>query len=185
MMNTKDRSDIMQLVYIALCSAMICLLTMAVRIPTYIGYTHLGDSMIFVSAIILGKKGGAIASAIGMSLADILGGYIVWAPFTFIIKGIMGYIAGSIAYRYGYKGEDFKNNIIACVVSGIWMVAGYYFANVIITRFVYVKTANIYESIKVAALGIPSNIVEVLVGALVAFYLIKALRGYREKSNRY
>lgn len=166
------------MVYIALMMAATCAVTMTIRIPTFIGYTHLGDSMVFLSAIILGKRKGTIASALGMFLADILGGYAVWAPFTLVIKGAMAYIAASIAYRDNYDGNNLKNNILAFVCAGTWMVGAYYIANVIITRFVYVQTANLSQSLTIALAEVPGNIIEVVVGIVIALPLIKGLNNY-------
>ena len=50
--------------------------------------------MIFLSVLLLGKKGGAAASGLGSALADLMGGYAAYAPWTFIIKGAMAFIMG-------------------------------------------------------------------------------------------
>lgn len=166
------------IVYIALMMAATCAVTMTIRIPTFIGYTHLGDSMVFLAAIILGKRKGTLAAALGMFLADILSGYAVWAPFTLVIKGVMAYIAASIAYRENFDGNNLKNNIFAFVCAGTWMVGAYYIANAIITRFVYVQTASLGESLTIALGEVPGNIIEVIVGIVIALPLIKGLNNY-------
>ena len=43
---------------------MMCLVTMAImlfKIPVFQGYVHLGNSMMFMAVMVLGKKNGAIA----------------------------------------------------------------------------------------------------------------------------
>ena len=62
------------------------------------GLIHLGNVPLFIMAILFGKKTGAIAGGVGMGLFDLLSGWTAWAPFTFIIVGIMGYIAEIILY---------------------------------------------------------------------------------------
>nr|WP_279222058.1 ECF transporter S component [Clostridium rectalis] len=175
------KSKTLQIVQIALLIAVTCMVTMTIRIPTLIGYTHLGDSMVFISAILLGKKRGAVAAAFGMCMADILGGYFVWAPFTLIIKGSMAYVAAYIAYRKNYNGNNLWNNIFAFIMAGIWMVVAYYLANAAITRFIYVKVATFQESLIISLVEIPGNIIEVLVGIVLALPLIKGLRNYFDK----
>lgn len=32
-------------------------------------------------------------------MADIISGYLIWAPFTIVIKGLMAFIAGTIIYK--------------------------------------------------------------------------------------
>lgn len=165
------------MVEMALMIGIICLVTMTMKIPTVIGYTHLGDGFVFVAAVIFGKRKGALAAALGMTLADILGGYAIWAPFTFVIKAVMAYIAASIAYRNGYNGDNVKNNTFAFAVAGAWMVLAYYLANAVIVRFVYVESASFYESLVLALADIPANTMQIVVGIVVALLLIKGVKG--------
>lgn len=84
------------LVMTALMIGIIIVSIMFIRIPIpgTQGYVHLGDAMIFLSVLILGWKNGAMAAAIGGALGDIMGGAPVWAPWTFVIKGVMAIILG-------------------------------------------------------------------------------------------
>ena len=95
------------IVQISLMAAITFVATSVIHVPTFMGVLHLGDSMIFLSAILFGSKKSAIASAVGMCLFDLVSGYTMWAPFTLVIKGVMGYIAGTIAYRKSYNGNNF------------------------------------------------------------------------------
>ena len=65
---------------IVMTAMMMCLVlvtTYTFKIPTpFQGYVHLGDAMIFLSVLIVGKKYGAVAAAFGSALADLLGGYV-------------------------------------------------------------------------------------------------------------
>ena len=70
--NTKD------LVLTGLMIALIYLAGSIIKIPSIGGFVHIGDCMVFLSVIVLGKKRGAIASAAGMFLVDVLGGYYLW-----------------------------------------------------------------------------------------------------------
>ena len=70
------------------------------------GLIHLGNVPLFIMAILFGKKTGAIAGGVGMGLFDLLSGWTAWAPFTFIIVGIMGYVVGAMTEKhdqYGWK----------------------------------------------------------------------------------
>ena len=60
------------------------------------GLIHLGNVPLFIGAILFGKKTGAIAGGIGMGLFDLLSGWTLWAPFTLIIVGIMGFTVGKL-----------------------------------------------------------------------------------------
>ena len=117
---------------------------------------NLGDSMIFVTAIVFGRKYGLAAGGLGSALADILGGYATWAPWTLVIKGIEGNLAGMLydtarsetrsrteseapsADESKIRTETKSNNrpriahiLTATSIAGAWMVAGYFIAGTI------------------------------------------------------
>ena len=86
-----------KLVLTALMVCLVLLATYIIKIPSPFtqGYVHLGDTMIFLSVLLLGKKGGAAAAGLGSALADLLGGYAAYAPWTFLIKALMAFIMGA------------------------------------------------------------------------------------------
>ena len=107
-------------------AALVAVATFAVQvpIPATKGYLNFGDIMIFASALIFGPIVGGFAGGVGSALSDVAGGYAsTYAPFTLIIKGAEGIIAGLIAKR-GSK----KRNVLAVAVAGVEMVSGYFLA---------------------------------------------------------
>ena len=169
-------SKTLSLVQVALMIAMITLVTMTIRVPTYAGYTHLGDSMIFLAVVLLGKRNSVIASAVGMCLADILGGYLVWAPFTFAIKGSMALVAAMIIFRGNYNGESVANNILGFTVAGIWMIFAYYIAGAFVTTYLLSQNITFAQGLIVSLKDVPANCAEVLVGILIALPMSKMLK---------
>lgn len=174
--NIRVNSKTLSMVQIALMIAITTIVTMTVRVPTYAGYTHLGDSMIFLSVILLGKRKAVVSSSIGMCLADILSGYLVWAPFTLIIKGTMALVAALIVYRGKNDGTNVANNIVAFVAAGIWMVFAYYIAGAFVTSFLLSENVTFAQGLIVSLKDIPANIIEVLVGIALAIPLGKIIR---------
>lgn len=164
------------LIQVGMMGAIIFVMTSIVHIPSFNGVVHLGDSMIFLAAAILGKKKAAIASAIGMSLFDILHGYIVWAPFTFFIKGIMGYIAGYICYRKYYSGRNLINNLIGFIISGVFMIIAYYLSGIVIVRFLIYQSATLKQAFLIALKDIPGNISQVIAGIIISLPLSLILK---------
>ena len=75
------------------------------------GLVHLGTVMLFIASIVFGKKKGAISGAFGMGIFDLVSGFVVWAPFTFIIRGIMGYMIGSITWSKNRRGNRRGNKM--------------------------------------------------------------------------
>ncbi|MBO3802057.1 MAG: ECF transporter S component [Thermoproteota archaeon] len=79
-----------------ICAALVWLATVAFQlyIPETKGYFNIGESMVYASALLFGSTIGAFAGGVGSALADLTTGYLVYAPGTFIIKGIEGFVAG-------------------------------------------------------------------------------------------
>lgn len=175
--HTKNKVRTIDMVQIAFMAAIVYVATAMINVPVGIGYkgvVHLGDSMVFLGAVLLGKKKGAIAAAIGMSLFDLLSPYSIWAPYTFFIKGIMAYIAAVIAYRGNYEGENIINNIFAFIVAGIWMNIGYYAAGVFVQHFYTNVPLN--QAVMIQATHVPGDIAQVIVGIIIAVPVSEMLR---------
>ncbi len=97
-----------KLAYTGIMTALVFLATFLVKIPIPFstGYIHLGDCMVFLAALLLGWKYGAFAAGVGSMLADIMGGYAIWAGPTLIIKSVMALIIG-LALRNMKTGSKF------------------------------------------------------------------------------
>ena len=163
--NLLTKSRVLDLVQVALMAAIVYVSVAFINVPSVKGVIHLGDTTVFLSAILLRRKKAFAASAIGMCLFDLLSPYYIWAPFTFIIKGTMALIAGTIAYRKGYNGKSIGNNIFAFAVAGLFMIVAYYFAG-----------AFIFQSFIVALADIQGNIIQVVAGVALAMPLTIALK---------
>jgi uncharacterized membrane protein len=155
----KTKITTKDLVLTGLLTAIVFSATMFIniRLPISIngGLIHMGNIALFLTAFLFGKKKGAIAGAFGMGLFDILSGWTAWAPFTFVIRGVMGYVIGSISHANNKEGVNALYNIIAIIIGGIWMIGGYYMTEVIL-----------YGNWITPATSIPGNIVQIVFGCL-------------------
>lgn len=145
-----------------------------IRLPISVngGLIHLGNVMLFVAAIVFGKKKGAIAGAFGMGLFDVLSGWMAWAPFTFVIRGGMGLIVGSIAYARDKDGENITQNVIGILLSSVWMIGGY-----------YVTEGILYGNWIAPVTSIPGNIAQLVVGLVLGVPLAAMLKRVFKKAN--
>jgi len=182
-MNEKKILSTKELVFTALMIALVYLAGSIIKVPTVGGFVHIGDCMVFLSVVVLGKKKGAVASAFGMLLVDVLGGYYMWAPFTFLIKGIMAYIAGVIIEKIGGKTafESFKKEyIIGFIAGGIFMVIGYFIAGTILAGLLTDKI-GLVQGLAVAAKDIIGNIIQVVTGIVIALPLSVVVLSAKQK----
>lgn len=157
-----EKNNLKTMTRYAVLIALTTVMTMVVHIPTPStkGYLNLGDMVVFVAAFMFGKKGGFLVGGLGSALADILLSYTHYAPITFVVKGLEGFIAGAILDTN--VGEKYP--IVATVVGGVWMAIGYYIAEI----FMY--------GAKAALAGIPGNIVQGLFGAVTSIAVVAGLK---------
>jgi uncharacterized membrane protein len=146
----------------AVMAALVAVATFIIQIPIPAtgGYLNFGDIMIFISALTFGPTVGGFAGGIGSFISDVAGGYAAFAPFTLIIKGIEGIIAGSISNR-----KNAWRDVIAVIFAGIEMVIGYFLA-----EFFALSEGW-------GALGeVPGNIIQIVAGAAIGVPIAILLR---------
>ena len=154
-------------------------------VPTGIvqgGLVHLGNAPMFIAAIVFGKKQGAFAGGVGMSLFNILvapGPH--WAPFTLLTRGAMGYAVGAIAEKR--QGKSYKLNLFAIAISAIIFIIGMYVSEIILLFFGFGGMQPPEDMfLALVPLGsIPGNIIQVVASAAVTLPLVSKLRRYRER----
>ena len=76
---TDSKFNVKLIAITAMCAALVTVTTAFIKIPSPLGYSHAGDSMIYLAASILPGPFGIIASSIGGALADLISGYPHWA----------------------------------------------------------------------------------------------------------
>ena len=158
-------SKIRKLVEAALFTALVCVATSVIKIPTVGtgGYIHLGDAFVVLAGILLGPVYGALSAGIGSALADLLGGYMVYVPITFVVKAVIALV---VALVYHKLTKGIKKPIVKCIISGLFstvLVAFGYFAFEI---FLYGKAA---------IASIPANLVQGLSGLVISTILVVPL----------
>ena len=149
-------------VFVALTYIFTAFINVKLPIAANGGLIHLGNVPLFIGAILFGKKTGAIAGGIGMGLFDLLSGWTLWAPFTLIIVGIMGFTVGKITEDH--KNQNMKWYVIAIAAACVIKVAGYYIAEVII-----------YGNPLAPVSSIPGNLVQIGVAAVIVLVVITPL----------
>ena len=150
------------IVMVALFSALIAVMTAFVKVPTPIGYIHIGDAFIFAGAMLLGP------AMIGSGLADFITGYFMYIPITILIKGLMGLLSGIVLGRkerpLPLKFSFFLEIGLIFALCELIMTAGYF----VFEMFFY-DTA--------AALGAaPFNLIQGAAGVIVGLVLIPVIR---------
>jgi uncharacterized membrane protein len=148
----------------AVFTALVAIATLLIRVPVPAtqGYINLGDAVVIAAALLMGPRTGLIAGGIGSALADWMGGYAHWAPFTLIIKGLEGYLVGLVGTRsWGSRGS---RTILAATIGGVTVVGGYFLVEV-----------SLYGR-EAALVAASANAFQMLCGAIAGVAAAAALR---------
>ena len=121
---SEQRKHLRKITFAGILAAFIFVGT-EIHVPTGIGHVNLGDVVILVSAYILGPIA-AIPAAVGSALADLLAGYGQYIVPTFVIKGLMGLVAGLIMRRKPGDKVHIVKRLMAALIAEAVMIGGYF-----------------------------------------------------------
>ncbi|MBM7649923.1 putative membrane protein [Bacillus ectoiniformans] len=165
---TKTKTLVIHALFITLTLVATMFINIRLPIMGNGGLIHLGNVPLFIAAFVYGKKTGAIAGAFGMCIFDLLSPWVIWAPFTFIIVGAMGYTAGLIAEKV--PGKRVLVYSLAIVAALIIKVVGYYFTEVVL-----------YGNWILPLGSIPGNVMQIVIAGLIVIPLAGRLKKIVER----
>lgn len=159
-MKTSNKTTIetKKLVVAALFAAITLVATLIkLPVPMTNGYVNLGDCAVLLCGWVLGPAYGFIAAGLGSALTDMIYGYAIYIPATFIIKGFMA----QLAYYIFNSRKNKLSRFISALVAEVVMVSGYF----LFEGFVY--------GFPGAMVSIPGNSIQGVFGIIVGVFLIK------------
>ncbi|MBR3629381.1 MAG: ECF transporter S component [Oscillospiraceae bacterium] len=161
----KLNSHIRRLTLTGVFVALTAVATLIIRIPTITkGYINLGDTVVNLAGWVLGPFNGAAAAGLGSALADLISGYTVYVPATFIIKALMAAAAFQLWALLAKRLKDLPARIIAAVAAELIMIAGY-----------AVFEGLLYGSFASAVASLSGNLVQGIFGAAASVTLYEAV----------
>lgn len=189
LMNTRTISSARTLASVGMFAALTLLATSVLRIPTpTFGYIHIGDCFVLLAGFLLGPLYGGLAAGIGSALSDLLAGYAVWVPGTFLIKYLTAAVAGLVFRRLRRLHADRRDGraplhthshafasakffLPAAVCGELVMTAGYFLYNIIIVSFFSSEAADLAAAAAVSLAEIPFNLIQGGAGIVLAAVL--------------
>ncbi len=156
------QSKTKKIVLAALLASLVCVATMLIQIPSPLkGYLNMGDCVVLLSGWLLSPLYGFLTAGIGSALADVFAGYIIYAPATFVIKGLMAVIAHFVFKISLKKLPSLVSRIISGTLAEIEMVLGYF----VFEGFMYGFIPS--------AVNIPANAVQGVAGLILGIILVR------------
>ncbi len=148
----------------ALFAALIFVATRFIQIPMGpIGYVNVGDGLVILAGWMLSPVYAFLAAGVGSAFADVLSPYIVYAPATFVIKGLMAIIACFIFKAFKNNKKTVISALVGGAVAESVMIGGY----LLYEGFLY--------GFKTALLSVPFNSIQGLIALIAGTVLIKLL----------
>ncbi len=122
--------NLVRLTTAALAIAIVFLFTFLVKVPTVIGYIHLGDAFILLYAAATGDPLALLVGALGEGLADFAGGYYQYVPATMLIKALVAlpvYLTARKERTAGHNGKVLTKPVFLSTLPSIVITLGGYF----------------------------------------------------------
>ncbi len=161
---SKSSNDALALALVAIFAAVIFVATYSfvVPIPATSGYFNLGETAIYIAALIFGTLVGSMAGGIGSMLSDVLLAP-QFAAGTLVIKGFEGALVGFSAVQLKTRVNSFTIRAsVSIIIGGLQLVAGY---------FIYEQVILGYP-LATALAEVPFNIVQMAIGIVVALPVV-------------
>ena len=150
-----------RIVISSMLAALACVATMIIKLPSPLGgYINLGDCIVLLCGWVLGPVYAFMAAGMGSALADIFSGYALYAPATFVIKGLMALLAYAIFACLSKKIKPFSARLIGAIAAEITMIGGY----LVFEGFIYGFAPSL--------VNIPANAVQGVAGIIIGMALI-------------
>lgn len=127
-----------QLTTVAMFTALVTVATIVIAIPAPAGgFLNVGDTVVLIAAACLGPIGGMMAGGLGSCFADLILGYVMYAPFTLVIKGLEGLICGGLILllskilgkNYNKYGIQVLSGVFAMIIAALTMSSLYCLAD--------------------------------------------------------
>lgn len=158
-----------ELVFGALGIALVFISTTFLKLPNSIGgYINLGDGFILLFSGILGPFAAFMVGGVGSAFADIAGGYGSYAIATILIKGLEGLLISMLIH----KNQQLR--LPAYFLGSLLMISGYY----VVDSFLNVSWT-------VGVIGIPGNLIQAIVGILIALAAAPLIKRLKEVPKEY
>lgn len=151
---------------------------------------HIGNAFVVMAAYLLGGVYGGLSGAVGLSIADILGGYAASAPRTFITKLVIGLNTGFVAHKIAGLSKDHTQGYLL-KWSAIAAVCGLGFNCIFEPSLKYVWYTLLFPNPDKAASAIKAllavttytTIINAVINSVIAVVLYMALRPALKKAG--
>ncbi|MBQ7896813.1 MAG: ECF transporter S component [Clostridia bacterium] len=147
----------------SMLAALTFVATVIIKIPSPLnGYINLGDALVLLTGYLLSPLYAFLSAGIGSALADLYSGYFIYAPITFIIKGVMAFVFSLTA-----RSQRLVKKTMLAVICELIMIGGYY----VFEGFLYGFIPSL--------VNVVPNMIQGIAGMIIGIMLISAFKKYK------
>lgn len=165
-----------KLTLVALFTALVFVFSAFFQIPiaTPFGQTrfHLGNALCLMAGILMTPLYGGLASGLGSVIFDLTNPlYFASAPFTFINKFMMGFVAGRVYHKA--KSKNRKSMLIAAILGQLTYIVLYLLYSFIKSRYFMDLSfeATMTEVIQKGSVSLFNGVISVIFALILASVL--------------
>lgn len=172
------RGNVKTLSLMGMTTALVTVATLYLKIPGPTGFYHMGDGLIYSAALAFGPLVAIPAAAVGSALADVLGGYAVWAPWSLVIKGVTAWLVAFLgASRGRIPGYETGRASTSILTNGhrtkmiLAMLAG-----AAVTVIGYSIATFVMWDARAALVELLGNVLQTITGVIIGVFLTPILK---------
>jgi len=161
--------DVRTIALVTVMMAVTATLTSVVQIPVPAtgGYLHLGDMAANFAALAFGPWLGFLIAGGGMAIADLIGGFLSFAPGTLVVHGLQAVVVACL----GRNRKPWRM-LLAASAGGLVVILGYF-----LYEWLILGTGS-QEGMNAALGEVPGNILQELVGLIGVPLYVLVTRAY-------
>ena len=152
--------NIKSLIMAAVFSSLTAVATLVLRIPIGGGFINAGDGVIILSGVFLSPVFAFLSSAVGAVAADAISGFMIYAPATFLIKGLMALV---VALLMKNREITKRKMIFPAITAELIMLIGYFIYEIFVFGISY------------AVVSATGDTVQAVCGLLIAVFSAPSL----------
>ncbi len=120
-MFVSNGNSVKEIVYTIIFIVLVFAATLVVQVyqPFTGGYFNLGESVIYVAALVFGPWVAGVAGGVGAAFADAVSGYGIFVPATLVIKFVEGFVAGWLALKL--RKTRISSRVVAVVLGLVYL----------------------------------------------------------------
>ncbi|MCR5452416.1 MAG: ECF transporter S component [Lachnospiraceae bacterium] len=158
------------MIFTSLFGALIFCATYFIKIQTpAFGYIHPGDGLVLLSGALLGPLYGGFAAGMGSMLSDLLGGYVTYAPATFVIKALCAVIFYCLIYVFPKRLNNHLSMLLSGIVAELFMCLSYFAYDVFLLS--NTSGGSLSAAMAASVSDIPFNLIQGVFGVIIVSIL--------------